>query len=66
MKIRLFSLINDGTSDTGVKKMNAVCALIFNVRTSKEVELKLCNMCPKTDENISTAESLFQAVDGAL
>ena len=33
MKTQSFSLTNDGTSDTGIKKMNATCALIFDVRT---------------------------------
>ena len=57
---RLFSLTNVGLSDTGVKKMNAVknvtlmlkqCALlIFDVRTSKEVESKFYNMCPTTGD----------------
>ena len=49
-----------------LKKMYATCALIFDVRTSKEVEMKFYNMCPTTGENAATAESLFQAVDGAL
>ena len=66
MKTQPFSLTNDRTSDTGIKKMNATCALIFDVRTSKEVEMKFYNMCPTTGENAATAESLFQAVDGAL
>ena len=66
MKTQPFSLTNDGTSDTVVNKMNATCALIFDVKTSKEVELKFYNMCPTTGENASTAESLFQVVDAAL
>ena len=40
MKTQPFSLTNDGTSDTGIKKVNATCALIFDVRTTKEVEMK--------------------------
>ena len=59
-------ITNDGTSDTGIKEMNATCALIFDVRTSKEFEMKFYNMCPTTGENVAAAESLFQAVDGAL
>ena len=46
--------------------MNATCALIFDVRTSKEAEMKFYNMCSTTGENAATAESLLQAVDGAL
>ena len=66
VKTQLFSLTNDGTSDTGIKKVNATCALIFDVRTSKEVQMKFYNMCPTTSENTSTAKSLFQSVDGAM
>ena len=51
---------------TGIKKMNATSTLIFDVRTSKEVELKFYNMWPATGENPATAKSLFQAVDSAL
>ena len=65
-KTQPFSLTNDETSDTGVKKMNAMCALIFDVRTSKEVELYFYIMCPITGENASITESLFHTVDGAL
>ena len=46
--------------------MKATCALIFDVRTLKEVELKFCNTRPATGENASTVESLLQAVDGAV
>ena len=33
-----FGLINDGSSDSGVKKMNAMCVHIFDVNRSKRVE----------------------------
>ena len=33
-----YTLVNDGTSDTGLKKMNLVCCQIFGVDTSKRVE----------------------------
>ena len=46
--------------------MNATFVLLFDVITSKEVELKLYNMCPRTGENASIAESLFLVMDGAL
>lgn len=40
MRTQPFSLVNDGTSDTGLKKMNAVCTLLFDVNRSKEVVSK--------------------------
>ena len=35
-----FGFVNDGSSDTGLKKMIAMCALVFDVNRSKRVELK--------------------------
>ena len=37
MKEQPYTLVNDGTSDTGLKKLNAVCCQIFGVDTSKRV-----------------------------
>ena len=36
MKLEPFSIVNDGTSDTGLKKMNAACALIFDITRLKK------------------------------
>ena len=35
MKEQQNALVYDGTSDTGLKKINAVCGQIFDVDTSK-------------------------------
>ena len=37
MKEEPYSLVNDGTGDTGLKKMNAACVMIFDVTKSSEV-----------------------------
>ena len=38
LKEQPYALVNDGTSDTGLKKMNSVCAQIFDVKNiSKRV-----------------------------
>ena len=37
MREQLYSLVNDGSSDSGVEKMNLVCTLIFDVNKSKQV-----------------------------
>ena len=39
-----YSLVNDGTSNTGIKKMNAACALIFYVNRSKEVKMLILGL----------------------
>ncbi len=61
-----FSLVNDGSSDTGLKKMNATCALMFDIKRSKKVEFKFYDMCSTSGEDASKAETLFSAIDGAL
>ena len=40
MREEPFSLLNDGSSDTGLKNMNAVAVNIFDVNQSKKVECK--------------------------
>ena len=47
MKEGPFSLVNDGTSDTGVKKMNAACALIFDINKTNEVIIETIRFCLK-------------------
>ena len=61
-----FFLVNDGSSDTGVKKMNALCAYIFDVNNSKRVEFKFYSMCSKSGENCSKASTLFDKIDDTL
>ena len=63
---RPFSLVNDGTSDTAIKKMNALCALIFDVNNSKSVEFKFYDMCTPSGEHCSKASTLFDAIDSSL
>ena len=59
MRTQPFSLVNDGSSDSGIKKMNALCAYIFNVNNSKPVEFKFYDMCSTSGEHCSKAETLF-------
>ena len=48
MKEEPFSLLNNGSSDTGLKKMNAVAVNVFDVNRSKKVECKFYDMCVTT------------------
>ena len=61
-----FGLINDGSSDSGVKKMNAMCVHIFDVNRSKRVECKFYDMCVTTGEDCSKAYSLFDAINNSF
>ena len=48
-----YSLVNDGLSDSGVEKVNPVCALIFDVNNSKQVSFKFYDMCVTKGEHCS-------------
>ena len=65
-----FSLVNDGTSDTAIRKMNALCASIFDViniiNISKRIEFKFYDMCVSSREHSSKASTLFDAIDSSL
>ena len=40
-----FSIVNDGSSNCGLSKMNSVCVCIFDVQQIKVVEMKFFSMC---------------------
>ena len=61
-----YSLVNAGSNDSSVKKMNATCALIFDVNRSKTVDFRFFDMCTTTGEDCSKAQTLFDAIDQAL
>ena len=66
MKGGPFSLLNDGSSDTGLKKMNTVAVNIFDVNRSKKVECKFYDMCVTTEEHSGKAENIFSAIDSTM
>ena len=66
MKEDPFSLVNDGSSDTGLKKTNAVAVNIFDVNRSKKVECKFYDMCVTTEEHSGKAENIFSAIDSTM
>ena len=62
-----YGLLNDGSSDTGIKKMNPTTVLIFDInRDSHRVEMLFYDMCTTTGEHASTAASLFESIDNAF
>ena len=66
MKKEAFSLLNDASSDTGLKKMNAVAVNIFDVNRSKKVECKSYDMCVINGEHSGKAENTFSAIDSTM
>ena len=66
MKTNPFALVNDGSSDTRISKMNPRGALIFDINNCDKVCLKFFDMCPITGEDCCNSEALFIAIDSAL
>ena len=64
MQNRPFSICNDSSSDSGIKKMNPVCVNIFDANNSLEVQTKFYDMCiVNTGVECSKSETLFNAVN---
>ena len=57
-----YALVNDCSSESDVKKMNAVCALIFYVRRFKEVEFRIY-ICSTSADSRSTEKTLFESIN---
>ena len=53
-----YTFVNGVSSDTDVKKLNAVCA--------KEMDFRLCNKCSTSGESCSTAETVFESSNQQL
>ena len=66
IKEQSYALVNDATSDTGLKKMSAVYCQIFDIIKSKRVEFQFYDMCATSGELCSKASTLFEAIDGTL
>jgi hypothetical protein len=58
----LFSLGIDGSSDTGVEKMNPMTVRIFNINGPKTVSTHFYNMCVTGGRDASKAECIFKVV----
>ena len=55
-----FTLIIDGSSDSGLKKLNAICVYVFDVKRSKQVECKFFGIRVTSGEGCSKADTLFK------
>ena len=62
MKKQPYSLVNDATSNTGLKKMNPVCCQIFDVDTSTQVEFQFY-MCATSGEHCLKSSTLSEAIN---
>ena len=65
MKCSPFSLLTDGSNDTGLEKMNPLTVKIFDVNTGR-VESRFLDMCATMGTDSATAASIFQKIDDVL
>ena len=57
-----FSMVNDGSNDSEIYKMNPLCVYIFDIERSKQVEFKFYWMCSTTGEHCSKSKNLFNKI----
>uniref|UniRef100_H3B154 DUF4371 domain-containing protein n=1 Tax=Latimeria chalumnae TaxID=7897 RepID=H3B154_LATCH len=65
MKNRPYSLLIDGSNDTGLEKMNLLIVHMFDINTQR-AESRLLNMCATTGKDSATAAAIFDKISQAL
>ena len=65
MKTNPFSLLMDGSSDTGVEKLNPLTVRIFDTIRSR-VPMHLLDMCTTSGRECGTAVAIFNKIDSVL
>ena len=65
MSKEAFSIMIDGSNDTGILTMNPITVRIFDLNRNG-VTTNFYNLCLTEGENASTAETLFQGIDQAF
>lgn len=66
MAQNLLSVINDGSNESGISKMNPVCIFIFDCEGSNQVEFKFYSTYWNTSENFWISETLFDKIQSTL
>ncbi|KAK1888518.1 Zinc finger BED domain containing protein 5 [Dissostichus eleginoides] len=65
MRTNPFTLITDGSNDTGREKMNPLTVRVYDSYSSKVVH-RFLDMCPTSGPSCGTAEVIYQKMDEAL
>lgn len=53
----------DGSSDTGMEKINSTMIKIFDVKRSKTITIHFLDMCLRSGNGCGTAKILFTAIE---
>ena len=64
MKVNPFSLLIDGSNDTGLEKLNPLTVKIFDESTNKVIT-ELLDMCTTTGRNCGTASDIYSSSKSA-
>ena len=59
MKLQPFSLLIDGSNDTGVEKLNPLTVKIYDVQ-QWQVTTQLLSMCTTTGRDCGTSNAIFK------
>jgi len=65
MKGNPFSLLVDGSNDTGVEKLNPLTVKIFDINR-RQVVTHLLDMCTTTGRECGTSLAIFSKIDSVL
>lgn len=65
VKVSPFSLLVDGSNDTGLEKLNPLTVKIFDV-SQRKVKTLLLDMCTTSGRDCGTATAIFTKIDTVL
>ena len=65
MKGQPYSLLVDGSNDSGLEKLNPLTVKIYDIQQS-QVTTQLLDLCLTTGTTSATAESIFKKIDETL
>ena len=65
MKNDFYSLLTDGSNDTGLEKMNPLAVRLYDSSKSR-VDTSFLDMCCTSGQNSGTAPKIFQKIDDVM
>ena len=57
-----YAMVTDGSSNSGLFKMNLVCVYIFDTERSQQVEFKFYSMCSTSGDDCSKSQTVFDTI----